>query len=1096
MSTVFDIAGPLPTGVTVLEASAGTGKTFAITALVTRYIVESGHTADQVLMVTFAKGAAAEMRERLRARLRDAISALEGSAPPTDAWLTPIYIDEPATRAERLARAKDAVANLDRATITTIHGFCHQALRRLGTHAGDAALADEVNAGNPILVSRFVRDELLAELARNLFAFGDLDPSTIEKEVLKVLKTLFNNSSVIAAPTDQSGKDDHAYKLAQLAMDLRKRIVTARRESKALSFDDMVEILREVLDSGDSGNAVRDQLRGQYKLVLIDEFQDTDMSQWEIFSQVFTPQADDSDRVLIMVGDPKQAIYRFRGADVSAYVNAVNASGITRHDMTVNWRSDSDLIAALNTLFEGADFGQQKIPYVPVSARPNAPARALQIKGINPKPLELRYITKADAGDADADGVRAAIAVDLANYVHSLIGNAEIVSSDGTSRRVRARDIAILLRANNDSRYFRNELRALGIPAVESRVGGVNESDAFDQVQVFMNVLNAVSDARRVRSLVFTWFSDLELKDLVDGAKIEALQLQCAKWSDDLARKGVSYMYEQVRAESSLMRQIAGSEAPTRHLTDIEHVFELLSAATNGRPVAPAVALHHLEQIRDEDSQSDTLLRRTETDADAVQITSMHASKGLEYPIVLLPVPKGISTETPYVYTLDGVRYVDGANKVPWSRDEHGDRDARRDLAKAEDLDDLRRLIYVALTRARHQLTVWWASTGRAQQGALGTVLFKESSNLTDKNFTDEVVHSALNGWVEAGKGNIGLTKLNFAAQLADVTTQNPVVQTPITAANIAAVKPNDFDWARWSFSSITKDQHSAREESPKGGSDEEHDEELQIVAAPVGALGGFAGSADFGTYLHEVMERVDFTVVDLQGEVAGVVNALGTPSFIEGGEESFVQGIVDAIVTPLGGLGGNALSHIARKDRLAELRFDMSLGRDARTKLATLAELAASDPGSPFADYFRTQANDWDDRRVAGFLTGSIDALFRLDIDGQQKFVVVDYKSNNLARFNTAQPYGYESMRAAMISSGYPLQALIYSVATHRYLSARMSGYDPAVHLGGCGYLFMRGMIGANTPVRNGVTDGVFVWRPSVDLVVGADQVLGGGNA
>jgi exodeoxyribonuclease V beta subunit len=857
----------------------------------------------------------------------------------------------------------------------------------------------------------------------------------------------------------------------------------------------MVEILREVLGSKESSNAVLDQLRSQYKLVLIDEFQDTDMSQWQIFSQVFTPAAKDSDRVLIMVGDPKQAIYRFRGADVSAYVNAVNAPGITRHDMTVNWRSDADLITALNTLFEGADFGRQQIPYIPVQPREKAPDRALSLSGKKPKPLELRYITKADANGADADGVRAAIAVDLANYVHSLIGNAEIVAGDGTRRKVRAKDIAILLRANADSRYFRNELRALGIPAVESRVGGVNESDAFDQVQVFMNVLNAVSDARRVRSLVFTWFSDLELKDLVDGGKIEALQLQCAKWADDLARKGVSYMYEQVRAESALMRQIAGSEAPTRHLTDIEHVFELLSAATGGRPVAPAVALHHLDQIRDADKESETLLRRTETDADAVQITSMHASKGLEYPIVLLPVPKGISTETPYVYTVEGVRYVDGANKIDWDRAPHGDRDARKDRAKAEDLDDLRRLIYVALTRARHQLTVWWASTQGAHKGALGSVLFKESSDLKDTQFTDDVVEAALDAWKKAGKRNIGVTKLNFDAELVEVTNTAKVEPLNAAALNISAVQPNDYEWARWSFSSINKDQHSAREESPKGGTDESHDDE-QGTPAPVGALGGFVGSADFGTYLHEVMEHVDFAAADLNVEVARVVEAQRVPEFIGDAQADFVQGIVEAIRTPLAGLGGKPLSAISRADRLAELRFDMSLGENSRTKLAELAALAAAERGSPFADYFRTQANDWGGRHATGFLTGSIDALFRLDVDGQQKFVVVDYKSNNLTRFNAAHPYGYESMRAAMMASGYPLQALIYSVATHRFLRSRLNGYDPSLHLGGCGYLFMRGMIGEYTPAVDGVADGVFVWRPSTELVIGADRVLGGGDA
>ena len=172
-----------------------------------------------------------------------------------------------------------------------------------------------------------------------------------------------------------------------------------------------------------------------------------------------------------------------------------------------------------------------------------------------------------------------------------------------------------------------------------------------------------------------------------------------------------------------------------------------------------------------------------------------------------------------------------------------------------------------------------------------------------------------------------------------------------------------------------------------------------------------------------------------------------------------------------------------------------MSLGLSNRASLAELARLVASDPDSPFAEYFAAQGSNWGAREAAGFLTGSIDALFRLGVDGGQRFVIVDYKSNNLGRFNVAHPYAYDSMRAEMIASGYPLQALIYSVATHRYLAARLPGYDPSVHLGGCGYLFMRGMVGAETPMRDGVTDGVFVWKPSADLVVAADRLLGGRN-
>ncbi len=199
---------------------------------------------------------------------------------------------------------------------------------------------------------------MIGILSSNAQQLGSFGPGAIETDVAAVLGKLFANHSVKPAPHDDSATPAEARRWAELAQSLKDRIITARRASGSLSFDDMVEILKELLEDKSAGAAVRDQLRAQFKLVLIDEFQDTDMSQWKIFSDVFTPEKGENSRVMIMVGDPKQAIYRFRGADVSAYIGAVNQPGVTRHNMTVNWRSDADLIAALNQLMQGCDFGQ------------------------------------------------------------------------------------------------------------------------------------------------------------------------------------------------------------------------------------------------------------------------------------------------------------------------------------------------------------------------------------------------------------------------------------------------------------------------------------------------------------------------------------------------------------------------------------------------------------------------------------------------------------------------------------------------------------------------------------------------------------------
>lgn len=818
------------------------------------------------------------------------------------------------------------------------------------------------------------------------------------------------------------------------------------------------------------------------------------MSQWKIFSDVFTPEKSENSRVMIMVGDPKQAIYRFRGADVSAYIGAVNQPGVTRHNMTVNWRSDADLIAALNQLMQGCDFGQGRIPYIQVAPRANAAATSLRVGGKSHAPLEIRWVPREGVSDFVAPTARAAISSDLANYVYELITKGTLELGNGDTRRVRAGDIAILMRGNEDSKFIRDDLRALNIPVVEARVGGVNESEAFDQIEILLNVLVNVSDPRRIRSLVFTWFTDMVLEDLADESIVEALQQKCAKWADDMATEGISYMYEQLRSESDVMRLIARSDTPARHLTDLEHIFELLSSASDDRAVAPSVAVRHLDSVKNADKESDTLLRRTETDADAVQITSMHSSKGLEYPIVLLPIPKAPSSRSPHVYTVAGERFVDSAPKVKWVNDAHGSQDDRKMRAQTEEAEDEARLIYVALTRARHQLTIWWASTQRADQGSLGKLLFRGVERPAKGEIPDADVRRAFGDLVAESNGCITYSEIPFQGRLIYPPLEVESHSQSPTLADSNGLQTNDYTWARWSYSSLTKDQHATREEKPRGGTDEDYSEESLITPVPSSDFASLKGGAEFGTYVHKVMEEVDFCAEDLEAEIESVIADMTIPEFINNHQLAVIDGIAAAIRTPLAGIAsGASLQTFARKDRLAELRFDMSLGGARHAQLAKIASRAALEKESPFAAYFSELATNWRDRYAAGFLTGSIDALLR--VQGADQFVIVDYKSNMLGRSGIRDAYGYESMRNEMEDAGYPLQALLYCVATHRYLKARLSGYDIDKHLAGCGYLFMRGMVGAETPVRDGITDGVFTWRPSSALVIEADELLGGSN-
>jgi exodeoxyribonuclease V beta subunit len=364
--TEFDLCGPLPAGVTVLEASAGTGKTYAIAALAARYVAD-GTPLDRLLLITFTRIATGELRDRVRERLvgcEQALSSILAGAgdpvpthpsDPVIGLLASGSVAEVGLRRARLARA---VADFDAATIATTHGFCQEVLAELGT-IGDLDRETE-----------FVEDvsDLLEQTLDDLYVrrFGPrtAGPAKFTRsEALQIARAAVFNPKAKLEPEDEP-KDSAAAMRYRLALRVREDLERRKRRFAIMTYDDLLTRLNDILD-GSNAAAAKQRLQARYDVVLVDEFQDTDPIQWQILSRAFAAEG----VTLVLVADPKQAIYAFRGAEVYAYLEAAKLAG-TRDTLLVNRRSDQPLLDAFDALFADARLGHPEIVYRQLRASP------------------------------------------------------------------------------------------------------------------------------------------------------------------------------------------------------------------------------------------------------------------------------------------------------------------------------------------------------------------------------------------------------------------------------------------------------------------------------------------------------------------------------------------------------------------------------------------------------------------------------------------------------------------------------------------------------------------------------------------------------
>ncbi|WP_058556995.1 exodeoxyribonuclease V subunit beta [Thiohalocapsa sp. ML1] len=1201
-------------GVHLIEASAGTGKTYSIANLYLRQIL-GGRRVGEVLVVTFTNAATDELRGRLRARLFDALALLEQGGASKDAFLDALARQlraDPQTLDLAVKRLRLAVRAMDEAAVFSIHSFCQRALTEFAFNSGQGfgveVLTDDAEqkraavqdwwrrTGYPLdpaklglftaAVGTLERlraqlDPLLAPAPRRLLPevsdvhavlgrFDALLPklrdiagewrsdggrlmhaltsstalkrpkeTTFHPDVLAVtfaaldeyfaeppagpppdcFKTLaaeviraqlkknksdpdlddpfFARCGEVHAALEQLRADIKAAALADAAVFVREELARQGRDGRVLSFDALLTTLRDAL-AGAGGPALAAAITARFPVAMIDEFQDTDGLQWEIFSRLYVagPGAG-----LVLIGDPKQAIYSFRGGDIFTYMAAQAAVGAgARSTLLTNWRSTPAVVRAVNTVFERRPdaFVFDAIGFAPSTAADKAHAYLLDADGERPAltlwtlPLGEtgKPLSKADAGAF----ARAACADEIARLLAGArTGQVRLVQRDaaGVVKQDRAllpRDIAALVRTRREGAELRGVLAARGIAAVSVERASVYDTEEAAALEALLQAVLSPRERGQARLALASPLLGLCYADI---ARIAADERAWADWIDGLIaaqnawqRRGFMALFQKLLWQTGvdgrpIAAALAAGPDAERRLTNLLHLGELLQQASREHAGMDALLNWFRIQRRERagEQAADELQLRLESDAGLVQIVTVHTAKGLQYPVVFLP-----DLWNPMITKqAEPLRFHAAANDEPCLDIGSPERAAHLCLAERERLAEDVRLAYVALTRAESAVYAVWGRAGQKEShagaAAMGWLLHPHQSAAA-------LATEPPNAFQDGADPEADLAELAKAAagSIAVAPLPQAALPTTLPADDAAlALAPRVFagriatDWRITSFSALVRDLHAPPSAAIAGLGlrvDDEPPAPADPLAEPEPAPADddpalrYPAGSDVGSFLHLLLEHLDFTGdIRTQALELSVRHAarFGLDHRRHGADTALLM--ERAVQTPLSP-DGLRLADLPAERRLNELAFDLAA---ARADIAALNALLAAHagqslPGIAAADF-------------AGMVTGVIDLVFEHD----GRFFVADYKSNLLGR--RFDDYAPDALQRAVLARRYDLQYLLYTLALHRYLATRIPDYDYERHMGGALYLFLRGLRPETGPAR-----GVFFTRPSAALIAALD--------
>lgn len=827
--------------------------------------------------------------------------------------------------------------------------------------------------------------------------------------------------------------------------DVTTRFAAEKQRHRIVDFNDMLTLLDSSLANSES---LARRVHGLYPVALVDEFQDTDPVQYRILRALYQQRG-----TLMLIGDPKQAIYRFRGADIATYLTA-RGDAQQYHSLPVNWRSTKELVEAVNTTFSHAEewdggaflLGKEKIPFHPVAPRENAdhggtlllhgkPHVAMEILLLNP-PLEWINLTK----NHYKRGMAAACAEKIDELLHSA------VITGTPDRPVVARDIAVLVRNWGEAQLMQNALSRLRIPAVpmSSRTSVFSSEEAND-ILLWLHALISPQNIRKIRNALATSSMGFNLEELLhlteDDERLQEHQTIFSearqRWRNAGVLSGLRYLMQQDGATQRLLRSPKGE----RRLSNLLHLSEWLQQAEQTTPGAQDL-VHLLERNMESPEDNEEQVLRLESERSAVQLITYHGSKGLQYPIVFVPFTALYGeTEIPAITTFqsDDEMITDLCFKD--APEEH------KEAYRRESLSEELRLLYVAMTRPEYALFLGTGPVGRGKdhsqhRSAFGYIL----DGLRQKNFSMSSAISALTARSPA----IQLQSILYdpdalsADEVEETTGEREILFAPRHA------EPRTYDrWWISSFSAFVA-SHSTTHEEPETRN-EQGDEVIDPGEEEL--LDPLPPGARTGTLLHDLIEAVGRQgfvrlAVDQKARHAAVTRycqRTGSQEY----EPILQRWITEFLATPIAS-GMPAPGEIERFRLELEFLFPLS---------ATTTEMVDSlIQRHLFPGVSRPSVSPL---ILQGMMKGFIDLLFVHN----QRYHVADWKSNTLG--SSRSDYTTERMIHAIAQKRYDIQIAIYNVALHRHLTNRMPGYDPSKHLGPTVYTFLRG---AGGPDGSGV--------------------------
>ncbi|HQR03216.1 MAG: exodeoxyribonuclease V subunit beta [Proteobacteria bacterium] len=1180
-STSAPVSAPLAATLTLegfqaIEASAGTGKTWSIAALYLRLVVERELPVERILVVTYTKGATAELRRRIRERLVEARKVFVNGTVATcgDEVLTGIAGAVTAERAVALLTL--AVESFDLAAVFTIHGFCQRALAERAFESGQPFDAELLTDEAPLLhavVRDFWRLELegadaawagwllkkvpgpdaLLDLlrphlgkpylhrilpppwdpaaedtlavcrtevatiwaARRGIVLSKLDESdalnrniykqaSITKHAVAMEAWFANggdapeNSIELFTPAKlkygtKSGKDaftpeDALFPAMQTLLDAVRSAAGQRKHRLGLwlqralvrceallaerkqrlnrqSFDDLLTHLAAALQ-GEGGEVLAASLQARYRAALIDEFQDTDPVQYDIFERVFRRGG----LPLFFVGDPKQAIYGFRGADLETYLVArTRADSI--HNLRKNWRSTPSLVAAVNTIFmrRTPPFLDDRLHFIPVEAERPA---SLEVSGRPPAPLSICFLPRnEDEKLITKDSAIARITDAIARDIASLLAAGARREASVEGKPLQGGDVAILVKSHHQGRKVHAALKAHGVGSVLYGQDSIFKSHEALELERLLRAVAEPARMGRVRAALAT--------DLLgrDGAALFALEQDAAAWEVVLHRfaewhalcrdRGFVVMWRHLLVQESVAERMMAWPDGERRMTNLQHLGEILQSLAHEENLGAEALASRLAEARsgsNEGFDADTALLRLESDEGLVRVVTVHSAKGLEYPVVYCP------------FLWDGGKPKDQGGPLRFHDEEHrpaldfgsADIEQHRIVAEEERRQELLRLAYVALTRARHRCVVAWGGIKDADRSALAWLLHGVTPTEFPKLGDCDLQHD--------------LAALARACPHIEITGLPEGSPEPASSATISGAQPLHAarfagnipsHWLTHSFTAwLAAGDTAFVHERP------DHDAAASLSNVVDAAMSHPEGSAmsapvlDFprgaavGSALHHLFEVGDFAAFDTTA-IPATLRQFGIEEHWAPQAASLVQA---ALKADLG--GGLRLCEVPRARQLRELEFLFPI---ARPDVSALAR--AIGPGQGADGSLARRVVHLQPARVAGYLKGYIDLAF----EHEGRLWLLDYKSNWLG--SHVADYAAGSVAAAMSGENYDLQALLYTVALHRLSALRRPGYAYETHMGGALYLFLRGL----------PDDGVFRWLPDAALVQRVDACLQG---